>query len=207
MQNMVHDSKKGAKSSVRHVISVLISDRVGVLRDITSAVTNLGGNIDGISQTVVEGYFTVILTASFKAPCSSEDIRTAILANFAPNEASLVVRPYERAPNAGPTVRGERYVVTLNGPDRPGILKAITSLLADKGINVEDWYVEFQSGRVIHVGEITVPAPLDIRQLQTELKRVASSLGLESVVQHENIFRATNDIGPITSFLESPSND
>ena len=193
-------------SPVRHVISVLISDRVGVLRDITSAVTALGGNIDGISQTVVQGYFTVILTASFSRPCDAETIRSAILKNFAPDEASVVVRPYERAGEAEPTVRGERYILTLNGNDRPGILKTVTSFLAEKGVNIEDWFVEFHAGHVVHVGEITLPAQLDIRQLQTELKRTASALGLESVLQHENIFRATNDIGPIRALLEGSAN-
>jgi predicted amino acid-binding ACT domain protein len=37
----------------RYVLSVLVSDRVGILRDITAAVADLGANIDGISQTVV----------------------------------------------------------------------------------------------------------------------------------------------------------
>src|ERR1039458_5355346 len=128
----------------RYVISVLVSDRVGVLRDITSAVTDLGANIDGISQTVVAGYFTVILTASFDQPHSPDEIRVAIEEHFDVREASVVVRLYARRDAAPPTVDGEGYVVTITGKDRPGILKATTGFLAAKGINIEDWYVEFR---------------------------------------------------------------
>ena len=45
----------------RYVVSVVVPDRVAILRDITSAVADLGGNIDGISQTVVQGYFTGVV--------------------------------------------------------------------------------------------------------------------------------------------------
>ena len=185
----------------RYVISVLVSDRVGVLRDITSAVTDLGANIDGISQTVVEGYFTVILTATFSKSHSPDEIRSTIEECFGADEASVVVRSYERRDSVRRTANGEGYVVTLAGKDRPGILKAVTSFLAAKGINIEDWCVEFRREDVLHIGEVTVPAALDIKQVQDEFRQVVAPLGLSSVVQHENIFRATNEVGPIKSLL------
>jgi len=188
-------------SKSRYVISVLVSDRVGVLRDITSAVTDLGANIDGISQTVVEGYFTVILTATFDKPSSPDKIRSAILENFRQDEASVAVRPHEKKGPPRRTVDGEGYVATITGKDRAGILKAVTSFLASKGINVEDWYVEFHGDYVTHIGEITVPRALDIKQIQEEFKQVVAPLGLRACFQHENIFRATNEVGPIKSLL------
>jgi len=191
----------GQAAPTRYVISVLVSDRVGILRDITSAATDRGANIDGISQTVVEGFFTVILTASFDRPCSADAVRDAILGNFPPGEASLVVRPAPPVGAARPAAAGERYIVTMNGADRKGILKTVTAFFASKGINVEDWYVEFSGAHVTHIGEVTVPRRLDIQQIQEEFRTVASSLGLVSLLQHNNIFRAINEIGPIQSLL------
>lgn len=52
----------------RYVISLLVADRIGILRELTTAVTDLGANIEGISQTVVQGYFTVIMIAGCSAP-------------------------------------------------------------------------------------------------------------------------------------------
>jgi len=185
----------------RYVISVLVSDRVGILRDISAAVTDLGANIDGISQTVVAGYFTVILTATFDKQHSSDRIRGSIEERFGTDEAAVVVRPYERRDAVRRAVDGEGYVITLIGRDRPGILKAVTRFLAAKGINIEDWHVEFRGADVLHIGEVTVPAALDIQQAQDEFRQVVAALGLAAVIQHANIFRATNEVGPIKSLL------
>ena len=191
----------------RYVISVLVADRVAILRDITSAVTDLGANIDGISQTVVEGYFTVILTATFPALVSADSVRNAIQANFGSHEASIVVIAYDTDRAARPPVHGERYVFTVTGRDRPGILKTITTFLADKGINIEDWQVHFSADGVTHIGEVTVPRVLDVKQLQDEFRPLMASLNLVSCVQHENIFRATNEVGAIRALLEEGTHD
>ena len=185
----------------RYEIYVLVSDRVGILRDITTAVADLGANIDGISQTVVAGYFTVILTTTFDNLHSPDKIRTAIEERFGGHEASVIVRPHEQRDPARRTVEGEGYVVTLTGKDRPAILKSVTSFLAAKGVNIEDWYVEFHGEFVTHIGEVTVPPSLDIKQLQDEFRHVVAPFELTGVLQHENIFRATNEIGPIKLLL------
>jgi predicted amino acid-binding ACT domain protein len=185
----------------RYVISVLVADRVGILRGITSAITDLGANIDGISQTVVAGYFTVILTASFSKPQALEAIRSAILANFERDEAAVLVRPYAADATRRAPVHGDRYVLILSGVDRPGILKAVTAFLAEKGINIEDWFVHYEGRGVTHVGEVTVPVMLDIKHMQDEFRQVAAGLGLKCSVQHENIFRVTSEIGPVQTML------
>jgi glycine cleavage system transcriptional repressor len=185
----------------RFVISVLIRDRVGILRDITTAVTNMGANIDGISQTVVAGYFTVTLTATFTGRRQSDEIRKRVMENFIKDEISAVVRPYEGLPAVRQAVDGDSYIVIITGKDRGGILKAITSFMASKGINIEDWQVEFDGADVRHIGEITVPAILDIKQMQDEFRGLLAPMALTCCLQHENIFRATNEIGPIKSLL------
>jgi len=191
----------GGKTSNRYVISVLVADRVGILKDITSAVTDMGANIDGISQTVVSGYFTVILTATFRKSISLDKIHGQIMHNFSRDEAEIVVRSYEEDAVKRIPIQGNRYAVTVAGKDRAGILRTVTIFLAGKGINIEDWYVEFEGQNVIHVGVISVPKILDIKQTQEELRHLLTPLGLTSYIQHENIFRATNEIGPIESLL------
>jgi glycine cleavage system transcriptional repressor len=184
----------------RYVISVLVADRVGILRGITAAITDLGANIDGISQTVVAGYFTVILTASFPTPRAADEIRAAILGHFTRDEAAVLVRPYAAAARR-PPVQGDRYVLTLSGTDRPGILKAVTAFLTERGINIEDWYVHFQAPGVTHIGAVTVPALLDLKHVQDEFRQLAAGLGLTASVQHENIFRVMNEVGPVQPLL------
>lgn len=192
------------KDKYRFIVSVLIADRVGILRDITSALTDLGANIDAVSQTVVEGYFTVTLAATFASAIEADTIQTAIRDDFGADACSVGVRSCPSAPAARRTVEGDRYVITISGEDRPGVLKAITSFLAAKEINIEDWYLEFRGTSVTQIGEITMPHMLDIKQVQDELVKVLAPLGFAGRIQHENIFRAINEIGPTKALLGGP---
>ncbi|MBM4142966.1 MAG: hypothetical protein FJ225_05145 [Lentisphaerae bacterium] len=186
----------------RCVITVVVGDRVGILRDVASAVADQDGVIDGISQTVVGGYFTATLTAAFPGAVAPEEIRAAVAAAFGPGEAFIAVRPHARAAGDAPPVAGARYVITIAGPNRPTVLKAVTTYLARRGINIEDWNVMFDEPYVTHVGEITVPRHMDIKQVQDEFHHLMMQLGMTTCIQHENIFRATNEVGPITSLLK-----
>ncbi len=187
---------KSEVHSKRHVISVLIADRAGVLRDVTGAVTAMGANIDGVRQTVVAGYFTVMLTASFEGSISSDEVLRQMQRAFEPTEARITVIPYDPRQESS-VMDGEQYMVTITGEDHTGILMAVTGFLAERGINIEDWDVDFKGSRVTHVGQITVPRRLDIKQLQMEFRHLADTLSMQAGLQHENIFRAICEVGPI----------
>jgi len=188
------------QSSSRFVVSVLVADRVGILRDITSAIADLDGNIDAISQTVVENYFTVILTATWKKPVPAATVQEALTARFGRDAAAVAVRPY--APGkAASRSRRTRYVVILTGPGKLGLLKAVTSFLAERGINIEDWFVEKGAAGFTHIGLVSIPDALDIKHVQDEIRQTAAELEMTCALQHENIFRATNEVGPIKSLL------
>ncbi len=181
----------------RFVISVLVPDRAGILRDATTAVTDMGANIDGITQTVVEGYFTVLLTATFDREYSIEDVRRRMDRAFEGQQASIVILPYDSSKTARPPVEGETYIVTITGTDQPGTMKKVTTFLAERGINIEDWEVRWNGTQVTNIGQVTVPAHLDIKQLQHDFHHLTASIPLESGIQHENIFRAISEVGPI----------
>jgi len=188
----------------RYVISVLIADRPGILRDITATVTDLGANIDGIRQTVVAGYFTVMLTASLPEGISATAVQQRMCKAFFPGDASITVVPYDINRVSSPA-GGERYMVTLTGDDHTGILQSVTAFFADRKINIEDWNVEFNGPRITHVGQISVPERLDIKQVQVEFRHLAQKLGLNAGIQHEFIFRAMSEVGPIRHLLDAGS--
>ena len=93
-------------------------------------------------------------------------------------------------------------IVIVTGEDRPGIIRRLTTCLAEKAINIEDWDCRFDGPNVTYIGELTVPEHLAIRPVQEELQAVMADLGMRCTFQHENIFRATNEIGPIRALLK-----
>jgi len=189
---------------MRVVITLLVPDRIGILSEITGTVTDLGADIESISQTVVAGYFTVTLGASFSKEKELTTVSDSIRKRFGGDTSVIGVVPY--TPPAVNVSAGEHYVVTFMGPDQPGILKSATSFLASRHINIDDWFFILSPPDVTHVGEITVPTTLDFVHLQNELSVTMRDFGLTTSIQHENIFRATNEIGPIKSLLKEGYN-
>jgi len=44
------------------------------------------------------------------------------------------------------------------------------------------------------VSELAVPPQLDLAQIQLDIEALGKSIGLAVTLQHENIFRATNEV-------------
>lgn len=183
----------------RYVVSVLTPDRTGLMRGITAAITDLGGDIQGISQTVVQAYFTVILVAEFQSRVTAQSVRTTLEKAFPENAISVMVREFHA--QGAPPLDGERYILTLMGREAPGILKSLTGYLAEQGINIEDWYFRIDGAMVTHIGEITVPSRLDIRRVQEDLRDLMAPRDLRVHCRHENLFRATNEVESIGLML------
>ena len=183
----------------RLVTSVLAPDRVGILRDVTRVVFDLAGNIGGIRQTLVDGFFTLAFTSEHPAGVEAAHLRDRLVAALDPGAAVIVLD--NAAAATGPVPEGARFVVLTRGADRPGTILAITSFLVDRGINIEDWLVEEEDGQVVYVAQVAVPESADFRSLQEAFRDAMAARGLTALLCHENIFRATNEIGPIKSLI------
>lgn len=185
----------------RFVISVLVPDRVGVLRDITQTIYSLKGNIGEIRQTVVCGFFHLIFESIHPSDITStvlqEKLHTTLkgLAGI-----TVLENPLNQDP---PVPEGAKFIVMTRGKDKPGSIFTITSFLVGHGINIEDWFVEQDRDDVVYIAKVVIPEKIDFHQLQLAFKtEMTQKLGLSTLLCHENIFRATNEIGPIKSLLE-----
>lgn len=184
----------------RFVVSVLVPDGVGILRDITRVVLAQGGNIGHIRQTVVGGFFHLIFTSDHPETLTPKVLKQELLSALSP-DAEVVVRD---CPETQPALSssGPNFVVMTRGYDKPGAIYAITSFLVGHEINIEDWFVEDDCGKVVYIAQVKIPETVNFRQLQTSFKEAMAKHGLSAMIFHENIFRATNEIGPIKSLLE-----
>ena len=191
--------KPTMQQSRRFITSVLVPDRVGLLRDVTQAVFSLEGNIGAIRQTVVDGFFSLVFTSEHPNPVRPEALRALLNASL---ESEAVVTVLESPETQKPVVpTGSRFVVMTRGEDKPGTIFAITSFLVEHGVNIEDWMVEEEDGKVVYIAQVVVPEAVDFRTIQESFRVAMSKLGLTGLLCHENIFRATNEIGPIKSLI------
>jgi len=192
--------KRTPPANRRFITSVLVPDRVGILRDVTRAVFSLDGNIGGIRQTLVDGFFTLVFTSEHPEQVSPEALRTLLVSSLEPDAVVTVLDCPEVPAPAVPT--GSRFVAMTRGADKPGTIFAITSFLVDHGVNIEDWMVdEDAAGQVVYIAQVVVPESVDFRAIQDGFRAAMAERGLTGLLCHENIFRATNEIGPIKSLI------
>ena len=181
------------------VVSVLLPDRVGILCEVTRVVLDFRGNIGGIRQSIVDGFFSLTFTAALGAPAEPENLRQALSRHLGA-EAAVAVQPISRAPL--PVLPdGLPFIALTRGPDKPGTIHAISAFFVEHGINIADWQVDVENDRVVYIAQVRLPVGSDTRAIQQAFRDQMARHGLTATLAHENIFRATNEIGPIAALL------
>jgi glycine cleavage system transcriptional repressor len=184
--------------STEHIITVMARDRVGIVADVSRVVSGLGGNITDLSQTLLRGYFTLIISAEIPEAVTTDQVRDAVAQAGSPGEFGVEVSLYQPAVASG-TQKAERFVLTTRGEDTPGIIARVTSYLQERSINIEDFYAHVVAGDLLMILHVAVPFDLNIGQIQRDIEQVGKEFGLIVHLQHENIFRVTNEVRAVRS--------
>lgn len=176
-----------------YVLDVMSDDHPGIVAAVTSAVESLGGNIDACSQTVLGGYFTLIMIVSVPESIDpqtlAERVREAGGSDF-----QVLARRAIAPEHYVPPARCDKFVITAFGKDQPGIVRRFSQYLAGKDINIVDLYGDRKEDEFVLIGQLEVPAHWDIRLLQADLEQMGEELGFAVKLQHENVFVATNQL-------------
>ncbi len=176
------------------VLTVMSDDHPGIVAAVSNAVESLGGNIDSCSQTVLGGYFTLIMIVSVPDPIDPERLAQQVRGAESRGEAyQVLVRP-ARATENSTTDSAERFVISAFGEDQPGIVRRFSQYLAGKDINIVDLYGDRNGTQFVLIGQVEVPVRWDVRMMQADLEQMGQELGFTVKLQHENVFVATNQM-------------
>lgn len=179
-----------------YIVTVTTADRVGLVHAVTGAIRERGGNILELSQTVMRGYFTLILAVEFANLVDQEVLRQAIAQEGARSDLTVAVLA-DPGLSGQPVPGGERFILTVLGNDRPGSVHGIAGCLARRGVNIVDMHARLDGDRFSLVTEVFLPPELSPAEIRAELEDFGKELGLEAFVQHENIFLATTEPSPV----------
>lgn len=167
------------------VATVLSHDRPGLIADVTGVLADLGGNLEDSSMTLLHGHFAWTLV--FDVDADPEQVRDR-LAEFCPDgvavsrlDVDASARDYDVDNAAGSDV--ELAVVSVHGADRPGIVSAITRVIADVGGNITDLTTRLGRGLYVVICEVEFPSGTDISAVQDDLAAVAESLGVTASIR------------------------
>ncbi len=182
-----------------YVLSVMSNDHPGIVSGVSSALERFGGNIDSCSQTVLDGFFTLIMTVSLPMEIPSQELVDKLRSSeeLGPDYQILVRRIDEKLKReqiSRNTTSSETFVITATGKDRPGIVREFSRHLAGHDININDLFGHRSGDDFVLIGQLQVPLSVDTGNLQEDLRDMGRDLGFTVSLQHNNIFVATNRI-------------
>ena len=180
-----------------YIVTVTAADRVGIVFSVAGAIRDQDGNILELSQTVMRGYFTIILSVEFAEPRNPRHLADAITERGKRFDLTVVVIEAVNGAIESLVPNGERFLLTVLGDDHPGTIHGIAGCLAAHGVNIVDLHARVDGTRFSLVMEAFLPPDLSPGTVRAELERFGRDHGVEAFVQHENIFLATTEPSPV----------
>lgn len=164
----------------RYVLSMMAANRVGILAAVTNAMAELGGNLVEASQTVIQGFFTLIFVAEFPDDRDPQVIQDHVRDVCRPFDMVVMLKdPQQESFPINSEDSTDEWTLTVSGPDQPGILRDITSRLARQGIDIAGVhaYAMDDNSYLIQL-RLKVPSGTDQARLHAELQSLGLSVEL-----------------------------
>lgn len=179
------------------VISVLGTDRPGIVAGVSRVLFENQCNIEDVSQTILQTEFGGIFIASIADDLDPGALRGRLQRSLDPMKLVVTLKPLETA-RTDPAPASEPFVVTTIGPDRLGLVAGITEVMARFGVNISYLKAIFRGGDDPHqnvmIYEVDIPASIDQQAFRQALRRRAAQLDLDLSLQHRQIFEAIHAV-------------
>jgi predicted amino acid-binding ACT domain protein len=179
-------------------LSISSRDRIGIVYQVSSAISALGGDIADLRQSVLRGHFTMILLASFPATVTQRQIQRRLdalnVAGVPPLQVNVLTA--DDVPDSETEADLENaYVLTASGQDRIGFVATVSAFCARNGINILDLSTAVADGAYTMILLVDLAhCPDDVGALRQKLERFQQETGLQVVLQHYAILAATNEV-------------
>ena len=181
------------------VITLVGSDRPGIVAAISKILFRYRCNIAELSSTILQRQFAMILIATCPQKCALTKIKASCPKETALQGMAIDVREVspERLKHAEKPP-SQPFIITVLGKDRPGLVYGVTEILAGHRINIANFDATTTTMRgkadYAQIYEVEIPEAVDIPALKKDLAARAKKLKVDIDLKHRNIFRAINEI-------------
>jgi glycine cleavage system regulatory protein len=178
------------------VVTVISDDRPGIVEELSEQVLAAGGNWEESRMARLAGKFAGLLRVSVDA--ERADALAAALAGLRRGGLTVVAEPGFRerldgVPPSGVTRAEEfrAFALQVFGSDQPGIVRDISRVLAQHGVNIEELETEVTSApmsgeTLFHArAQLGIPATMSGEQLRTVLETIANDLMVDVTLAEE----------------------
>jgi len=161
------------------VVTAFGHDRPGLVNLLSDRGRNFGANWAGSRMETLAGQFAGIV--HFQVPAENADALADALRSLESSGVRVLIEKSE-----APAAPAGRRVVTLDlvGPDRPGIVRDLSRLLAERGVSIEEMQSEIVDGAGAMPHRFNVKAHLVVPETlaNDELRRALDTLANEMSV-------------------------
>lgn len=164
-------------------VTVVGHDRPGIIADTTAVLAGLGLNLEDSTMTLLRGHFAMMLL------CSGDVSASTVEESLRPIAADgrLIVSARAVPAEDESVVAGPGYLVTVHGGDRPGIVSAVTRVVADAGGNITDLTTRLTGDLYLVVAEVDLPTDADPAAVTAALDDVGRDFGIEITWRQQEI--------------------
>ncbi|MBH3428503.1 glycine cleavage system protein R [Pseudomonas alkylphenolica] len=168
------------------VLTVIAPDKAGQVERIAQCIAEHNGNWLESRMSRMAGQFAGILKVA--VPAESYEELVGALKALEKHEIRVLIAQS----GIEPSCTWKPIAMELVGNDRPGIVRDITRLLADQGVNVERLTTEVRpapmsSEPLFHADALlAMPLTLSLDVLQTKLEALADDLMVELKLRPED---------------------
>ncbi|MCG5216856.1 ACT domain-containing protein [Streptosporangium soli] len=168
-------------------VTVLGIDRPGVISEVSGAIAEQGANIQDSTMTLLGDY--VVMTLLVSGTLAAEKLRdhcpdlviTTVemdgLRDPAPSPRAWF-RPFART-SPGEADDGVGFVLSVHGADRPGIISAVSGVLACERGTITGMNSRLSGDLYVLIADVRIPGDVDVAALMRRLAAVGAGLGAE----------------------------
>ena len=177
------------------IISVMSKDRPGVIADITGAIYRLNGDLADLNQSVLCGYLTMILIATFEDGITREDVLAEISHINTPVSFEVIIKVMDEPIDICHYQRPEEtYIMTVQGKNRSGLVHSVSSFCYRHNINIHDLVTTLRHDQYTMILQLDLSQVCSVAEVQDDLGRFSEETGLTVMMQHNDIFQATQEV-------------
>lgn len=163
-------------------LSVLGTDRPGIVAAVTGVLYETGCNIEDSSMTLMRGEFAMILLVSLPAKLSHATLQRKLTPVLKRMALTLMLRPLSSRERVAQPACGRQFILTVYGGDKPGIVFTVSKYLATIKANITDVQTNVLSTpngpTYLMLIEVALPAGLKAAAFKRDLASLGSSLGV-----------------------------
>ncbi|NRH29957.1 ACT domain-containing protein [Pseudomonas sp. MS19] len=168
------------------VVTVIAQDQPGLVERVAQCIADHGGNWLESRMSRMAGQFAGILRVAVPAESHAELVEA--LQGLSINGIRILLAPSGDEPSCV----AKPVLLDLVGNDRPGIVRDITRLLTELGVNVESLITDvmpapMSSEPLFHAeAMLAVPVSLTLDALKIQLETLADDLMVELNIRAES---------------------